>query len=139
MLLEQTLGRNLVSLVCRQHVMELIVARVFNNLMEASRGPGMRLFKRFAELWTSNDKHEYENGVVNVSIASQLAFEREDLLTFISCQQSKLQPHDDYRELLRLAQLFLGANIVEVTFIILVPYTGQVDLLAQDLPFSISV
>jgi hypothetical protein len=35
MILEQKLGRNLVSLACRHHVMELIVAKVFDTLMEA--------------------------------------------------------------------------------------------------------
>ena len=44
MLLEQKLGRNLVSLARMHHVMELIVVRVFDDL--ESCGPSIRLFKR---------------------------------------------------------------------------------------------
>jgi len=44
-LLEQKLGRNLVSLACRHHVMELIVTKVFDKVMEASSGPNINYFK----------------------------------------------------------------------------------------------
>ena len=112
MLLEQKLGRSLVSLACRHHIMELIVARVFDTLMEASSGPVIKLFQRFSEFWTSIDKHDYESGVADRSIASQLESEKDDLLTFISCQLSLFQPRDDYRELLELSHLFLGGELL---------------------------
>lgn len=110
-LLEQKLGRKLVSLACRHHVMELIVAKVFDKVMEASSGPNIKLFKRFSEFWTSIDRHNYESGVADHLIASQLESEKDVLLAFISSQLSQFQPRDDYRELLQLAQLFLGADL----------------------------
>ena len=54
MLLEQKLGRNLVSLACRQNVIgqEWIVARVFGDLMDASSRPSiLRLFERSTDFW----------------------------------------------------------------------------------------
>lgn len=110
MLLEQKLGRNLVSLACRHHVMELIVAKVFDTLMGTSSGPNIKLFERFSDFWTSIDRCEYESGVADPSVASQLESEKDDLIAFISCQLSQFQTRDDYRELLELAQIFLGAD-----------------------------
>ena len=48
-LLEQKLGKNLVSLACRHHIMELIVAKVFDTLMGPSSGPNIKLFQRFGD------------------------------------------------------------------------------------------
>ena len=48
-LLKKNLGRNLTSLACRHHVMELIVAKVFETLMGPSSGPNTKLLQRFGE------------------------------------------------------------------------------------------
>jgi len=47
MLLEQKLGRNLVSLACRHHVMELIIAKVFDTLMGTPSEPNKIISKIF--------------------------------------------------------------------------------------------
>ena len=44
LLLEQKLQKQLISLACRHHIHELIVARVFDSLMGPSSGPDMKLF-----------------------------------------------------------------------------------------------
>lgn len=46
-LLEKKLGRDLISLACRHHIMELIVAKVFETLMGPSSGPNVKLFHIF--------------------------------------------------------------------------------------------
>jgi hypothetical protein len=110
-LLEQNLNRNLVSLPCRHHIMELIVARVFGTLMETSSGPNIKLFQRFADCWTSIDKQSYKSGVADESIALQFESDKDDLVSLIHFQLSQFQPRDDYRELLQLGLLFLGAAL----------------------------
>jgi len=83
---------------------------VFDTLMGAPSGPNIKLFERFSDFWTSIDRCEYESGVADPSVASQLESEKDDLIAFISCQLSQFQPRDDYRELLELALIFLGAD-----------------------------
>lgn len=46
-LLEQKMGKELISLACRHHILELIVAKVFDTLMGLSSGPNIKLFQRF--------------------------------------------------------------------------------------------
>src|SRR5207244_2772563 len=71
----------------------------------------IKLFQRFSDFWTSIDRCEFESGVADPSVASQLETEKDDLVAFISCQLSQFQPRNDYRELLELAQIFLGSDV----------------------------
>ncbi|KAG0730224.1 hypothetical protein GWK47_003311 [Chionoecetes opilio] len=51
-LLEQKLGRPLLNLACRHHVMELILASAFKATFgDATSGPDVQLFKRFQKKW----------------------------------------------------------------------------------------
>lgn len=109
-LLEKQMGRNLISLACRHHIMELIVAKVFNSLMGPTTGPNIKLFQRFRENWPSIDRSCYESGLIVESIASVLNPVRDDLIQFILQQLKVFQPRDDYHELLQLSLLFLGAE-----------------------------
>ncbi len=109
-LLEKKLGRDLISLACRHHIMELIVAKVFDSLMGPSSGPNIKLFQRFRDCWCSIDKSTYESGMGVDFIASALNPVRDELINFIQKQLAIFHPRDDYRELLQLSLLFLGAN-----------------------------
>jgi len=51
-LLQQMLQRKLVSLPCRHHIHELIVEKVFQELMPPSTDPNIQLFQRFSAAWT---------------------------------------------------------------------------------------
>ena len=55
-LLEKKLGKMLLSLACRHHIMELIVSKVFDTVMSASTGPNTKLFKRFADYCPNIDR-----------------------------------------------------------------------------------
>jgi hypothetical protein len=114
-LLEQKLNKDLLSLACRHHILELIVAKVFDLLMEPSSGPNIKLFQRFSDSWNSLDKENYDSGIKEESVASELEPLKEDLLTFISCQLSVFHPRDDYKELLQLSLLFLGGKPATAT------------------------
>jgi hypothetical protein len=108
-LLEKKMKRKLLSLACRHHIHELIVAKVFGVLMDPSSGPNIKLFERFAESWRSIDTGCYESAMIETSTAAELEPWRDDLISFCHDQLKTLQPRDDYKELLNLALLFLGA------------------------------
>lgn len=79
-LLEQKLNRDLISLACRHHIHELIVAKVFSVLMEPSSCPDINLFKRFSEYWPSIDRESYESAIIEDSVATKLHTVRDELM-----------------------------------------------------------
>lgn len=50
-LLEKKIKRDLLSLACRHHILELIIERVFNASMGASSGPNIQIFQTFSDYW----------------------------------------------------------------------------------------
>lgn len=50
-LLEEKLGRPLLSLACRHHVMEFILGLAFKATGNATSGPDVQLLKRFQNKW----------------------------------------------------------------------------------------
>ena len=50
-LLQQEHNKKLINLAFRQHVHELIVAKVFNLRTESSSGPKIKLFEIFSKPW----------------------------------------------------------------------------------------
>lgn len=52
-LLEQSVGRNLLWLACRHHMLEVLLADAFKVCMGPSSGPEILLFKKFKESWHS--------------------------------------------------------------------------------------
>lgn len=100
-IIETMLGRLLLHLACRHHIMEIIADKVFAACHIQSTGPDILLFKRFQQQWEFIDKERYdvlEDHVIN----------RDDILTFCRQQLGIHQPRDDYRELLELCMIFLG-------------------------------
>ena len=71
-LLEEMLNKTFLSLACRHHTHELIVAKVFDQLMGTSSGPNIKIFQRFGDSWDGIDKTSYESGMNDESIASEL-------------------------------------------------------------------
>lgn len=103
-------GRELLSLACRHHILELIVAAVFNKLFGPFSGPNIKLFERFATSWGEINKNGYESGLEDVTIVAKLEPIKDNMVKFIRTQISQFQPRHDYNELLRLALMFLGAD-----------------------------
>ena len=100
-LLQQKLNKDLLSLTCRHHILELIVAKVFVTLIEPSTpGPDIKLFQRFSCAWSTIDRTEYDSISKAESVALELEPLKRDLLTLIYKQLHEFQPRDDYKELL---------------------------------------
>lgn len=110
-LLEKKMKRDLLSLACRHHIMELIIERVFNTLMGPSNGPNIQIFQRFSNSWSQINKIEYTSGMMDDTVAKNIKPIKKFLIGFINDQLTKYEPRDDYKELLQLSLLFLGVKI----------------------------
>jgi hypothetical protein len=53
--IEQKLGRNLLFLGCRHHIIELVIGAAFETTCDASSGSAILLYKRFKEHWQNID------------------------------------------------------------------------------------
>ena len=107
--LEDSVGQELAWVACRHHVMEVVLASVFNTLFGASRGPDVAMFKRFKQRWPCLEKNKYE-------VASDDMFDahtsilRADMITFCKVALAESHPRDDYEEFLKLSLIFLGGG-----------------------------
>ena len=107
-LLEQRLGKDLLYLACRHHVMELIIGAVFQACMGSSSAPEVLLFKTFKACWEFIDREKFETRVANVNIAPLICDVKAGIIAFANEQLKEKQPRDDYREFLELVLIFLG-------------------------------
>lgn len=85
-LLEQKLGRELLSLVCRHHVMELVIGAVFNVCLGFSSAPEVLVFKRFQANWEFVDRSRYATGVDDKDVSILVQDVRESILDFANGQ-----------------------------------------------------
>ena len=88
-LLEQMVGRDLLHLACRHHIMEIVVAKVLTVCDIPSTGPDILLFKRFQQQWKFIDHEQFQ-------IFEDSVTDREDILSFCRQQRAIKQPRDDY-------------------------------------------
>lgn len=107
-LLEQLLERKLLYLPCRHHIFELILRDVFELKIPTTSGPDVPLFKRFREHWAGIDNSQYCTGVEDSYVRDKIQNHIEDINQFIQKQLDSEQPREDYRELLKLVQIFIG-------------------------------
>jgi len=107
-IIEQKLGRDLLFLGCRHHVMELVVGAAFEVTSGASSGPEVLLYKRFKDYWQQIDREKFQAASTDDSVEVLVASARDDILHFARVHLEVKQPRDDYRELLELSVIFLG-------------------------------
>lgn len=104
--LEEMLGREILWLACRHHIMELLMTAAWDFLFSSS-GPTICLFSRFQNQWpTLNQK--FSDRMVDQNLIYELGDEVEVILQFVEKQLQLRQPRDDYRELLVLSKKCLG-------------------------------
>ena len=112
-LLEQQLGKQMLYFACRHHVHELIVAGVFSALFGPSKSPNIPIFERFQKFWPNVDQRTFkplDDTRLSLPILAQL---RQGVISFLQSylsSESAYIPRDDYRELIDLCLLILGAS-----------------------------
>ena len=81
-LLEEKFERELLSLACRHHVMELIIGSVFQVCMGSSSCPEVPLFKRFQAHWAFIDQDNYDIGVDSLDVLNIIRDVHESVKAF---------------------------------------------------------
>src|SRR6218665_275094 len=104
---EQKVGRKLLHLACRHHILELILAHVF-SLHDVSKSPNIEIFTHFKEYWPQIDHTGYCTALEDQSLAAVIAPWKDSVIAFAVCELEEYQSRDDYRELLELTIIFLG-------------------------------
>ncbi|XP_044592956.1 uncharacterized protein LOC123270876 [Cotesia glomerata] len=107
--IEKALGRKLVWLPCRHHVLEIVLRGVFEVFWTTTSGPNVPIFLRFKKGWDDIDQTKYKSGIEDETVASALNEDKMKIINFINDCLQMSQPRDDYRELLVLSLVFLGS------------------------------
>ncbi|KAK3915835.1 Replication origin-binding protein [Frankliniella fusca] len=106
-LLEEALGRTLIRLPCRHHVLELPIKGGFDSLSAASTSPVTALYERFAKFWPTADPGNYVTAV-QLQVIRRIA-NADEIIMFCNQQLSmEKMPRDDYKHLLMYTVTFLG-------------------------------
>ena len=109
-------NKPLLNLACRHHIHELVIAKVFETVIErASSCPQSKLFQRFATAWNTISTRVFESAISDDQLATKLDPIKKDILDFLKKQLRTLQPTDDYKELLHLGILFFSGTSDDVT------------------------
>ena len=102
--LEKKVGRELLWLACRHHVLEIILAKVFEICLGPSCSPEIPLFKRFKAVWGGIVTSDF-NGFDDFN-DSELNNLRTETIRYLS--SSVKQCRDDYQELIELTLVILN-------------------------------
>jgi len=107
--LESDIGGQLLNLACRHHVAEIMLENVF-SLHDVSKSPNIEIFGHFKEYWPSIDQVRFSTAMDDETIAALVTPWKDTVISFALTQLSEFQPREDYRELLELTIIFLGAS-----------------------------
>ncbi|XP_015122270.1 uncharacterized protein LOC107044756 [Diachasma alloeum] len=110
-LLEQLLGRNLLHLACRHHLLELLLKSAFEASMGPNTRPDILIFKRFQEQWKNIEKGEFSPGVQDDDVKATVRNDAENALAFAYSRLKIDNIRKDYKEFLELAVMFLDGNL----------------------------
>lgn len=108
-ILQATLGKQLLWMACRHHVLELLLTAAYNELFGATSGPEVALFKKLQDVWQELNLTD----IILPDIPPNLEEQSTEILTFVETRLSDPSslPRCDYKELLELTKLFLGGSI----------------------------
>lgn len=99
-LIEERLGRKLLYLACRHHILEVVVGAVWRLLFGSIHGPENKLFDNFKQAWKEIDK-ELPVQTLSVKVPWLLQVRNrvvKELFALLSNEDSAVFPRDDYRE-----------------------------------------
>lgn len=97
--------KNVFSVPCRRHILELIISSVYIELFGKPSGPAVPLFVRFQKIFDRLNLDEPEEYEFHLT-------DETELLRFIDHQLSCNQKRADFYELLQLARMFISGEII---------------------------
>ncbi|KAK3910826.1 Mitogen-activated protein kinase-binding protein 1 [Frankliniella fusca] len=110
-LIEKALGRDVLYVACRHHLLEIIPKTLFDRLVEKSTSPDLgALCRRLQDCWDSINKTAFKSAVEDPECDEFLKDRRASILEFAKEALQKPHTRADYRYLLELVVIFLGDN-----------------------------
>lgn len=104
-LLEAGIGRELLWLACRHHILEIMLAKIFTLCFGPSSSPEIPLFKRFREVWQNYSRESYKG----LDVESDLKPHAENTVKVLAKSLATERPvRDDYFELIELTMVVLN-------------------------------
>ncbi|KAK2709688.1 hypothetical protein QYM36_013384 [Artemia franciscana] len=107
-LLEQKIGKELLSLTCWHHVMELLIVAVFQVCLGSTSAPQVPIFTRFQQYWMFLDQFRFKTGMSSDAVSMSVQDIKDSTTEFAKGSLRESQPRDDYREYFELIIIFLG-------------------------------
>ena len=83
-------GRALLYLPCRHHILEIVLKDVFMKHLGSTTGPDVELFKSFRNFWLEIKTEPYECGMSDDTVAASLSATKSEILSF-SKEQLKVR------------------------------------------------
>lgn len=109
-LLEILMEKELLWLICRHHIYEIILKGAFEIKFGKSTGPDVPLFRKFRDFWKSIDQTKYDIGISDDFVNESLEDVKQQILDFCIEYLKKDLIRDDYKEFLELVVIFLGGK-----------------------------
>ena len=103
--IERMLGKDLLHLACRDHIMKLLARAAFLASLSPLSAPEVWLFKRFEQHWSKIDQTQYQTGAEVDEILDTV---KHEIIEFAHKQLLCESLRDDYREFIELSIIFLG-------------------------------
>lgn len=113
-MLERKLGRKLLALPCRHHILELRLRAAFEAVFGSTSGPNVPIFERFRKSWDNIDKTKFKFGVDDDFIRCNMNV--EEIAEFCREELKKKQVRHDYKNFLELCLFFLGKASATYSF-----------------------
>jgi hypothetical protein len=154
-LLEAKLDKKLLYLACRHHILKLLAEASFlGTFWEIDRffsingrkrifletfhslGPKIQMFEEFQKNWSTIDKGTFFPMTKANFAGSTLQTLRQEAVAVLEQSLSENFPRDDYREVVELSLLVLGANPQEARSKPPCPLDGPRHLFVENVSFS---
>ena len=85
-LLAKKLGKSLLHLACRHHIMELVLGSAFEAAFGKSSSPNVILFKRVQQKWAFIDQSCYQPGLIDEHLKKHILSVLADILYFANAE-----------------------------------------------------
>ena len=94
------LGRDLLHLACRHHILEVALAAAFKAMISETSNPEVLLLKRFQAGWGNIEQDKFQHGSTDGIMNGLIETIKDELLVFSHSQFDIRQPREDYLELI---------------------------------------
>ncbi|KAG7164292.1 hypothetical protein Hamer_G003445, partial [Homarus americanus] len=111
--IQAAINREIIWIVCRHHILEVVLSDVFKKEYGPSSGPNINLSMRFQEQWRFIDETRWKPATHDENLVEEFSgplvgFKERVLKDLRMAIESKAHLRDDYKEPIVLSYTFLG-------------------------------